>query len=57
MDKWMVRYNESDGWWHVCDVDSQHSTGIFSTKIEAVDYCEELNRKELGKAVKSWPNV
>ena len=31
--------------------------GIFTTEADAIDVCEELNRKELGETIKSWPNV
>lgn len=58
MDKWVVRFEERNCWWHVCDKKG-HAAKIFSSKEKASDYCKhlkDLNRRRLGSIIKSWPN-
>ena len=45
-----IRYNRSDGWWYVLSPKNlQHSIGMFSHEKDAVEFCEDLNRKKLRK--------
>ena len=49
MDKWMVRFDERDCWWYVCDKRGRHVTGMFSSRQGALDHCRDLNEKQKGE--------
>ena len=53
-----IYYNRTEGYWYVISPkDLIHSVGMFGNKEGAIKFCEDLNRKEKGKVIKSWPDV
>ena len=58
MGKWVVGQLGTDKKeWDVYHKKELVIIGIFDKKEKAEKYCADLNRKELGKVIKSWPDV
>jgi len=43
--------------WNIYHTKKHCIVGIFEAKEDAINVCEELNKKKLGKIIKSWPDV